>query len=225
MGDLRSPHEPAHLPPVSRLQPPASLALASPPCLRSHGGVRVLFVENQDSFSLNVVESLPVDRGDVLLRPGREVARDLGALDGIDVVVVGPGPTDPVRAGIVGVVQAAAGRRLPLLGICLGHQALGLAFGAELIRVPPVHGKPWAIAFSRSRLFPSFVGRHIMMRYHSLALTGIEPPLHVIAQTDDGIVMAIEHEALPMAGLQFHPDSFASPRGKELIADFFGAIQ
>jgi anthranilate/para-aminobenzoate synthase component II len=125
----------------------------------------------------------------------------------------------------VGVVQAAAGRRLPLLGICLGHQALGLAFGAELIRVPPVHGKPWAIAFSRSRLFPSFVGRQTMMRYHSLALTGIEPPLHVIAQTDDGIVMAIEHEALPMAGLQFHPDSFASPRGKELIADFFGAIQ
>ena len=96
--------------------------------------MRVLFVENDDSFTLNVVESLPVERGDVLVRPGREVARDLGCLDGTDVVV-GPGPTDPVRAGIVGVVQAAARRRLPLLGICLGHQALGLAFGAELIRV------------------------------------------------------------------------------------------
>jgi anthranilate synthase/aminodeoxychorismate synthase-like glutamine amidotransferase len=191
--------------------------------LRSHGGVRVLFVENDDSFSLNVVESLPVDRGDVVLRPGREVARDLASLDGVDLVVVGPGPTDPVRAGIVGVVQAAAGRRLPLLGICLGHQALGLAFGAKLIRVPPVHGKPSAIVFSRSRLFPSFVGRQTMMRYHSLALTGIETPLHVIAQTDDGIAMAIEHEALPMAGLQFHPDSFASPQGEELIADFFGS--
>lgn len=186
--------------------------------------MRVLFVENDDSFSLNVVESLPVERGDVHVRPGREVARDSGSLDGADVVVVGPGPTDPVRAGIVGVVQAAARRRLPMLGICLGHQALGLAFGAELVRVLPVHGKQSAITFSRSRLFPSFVGRQIMMRYHSLALIGIEAPLRVIAQTDDGIPMAIEHETLPMAGLQFHPDSFASPRGKELVADFFESV-
>ena len=199
--------------------------LALPLNLRSHGRVRVLFVENHDSFSLNVVESLPVDRADVLIRPGREVACDPGSLDGADVVVVGPGPTDPVRAGIVGVVQAAALRGLPLLGICLGHQALGLAFGAELVRVLPVHGKQAEVIFSPSRLFPSFVGRQTMMRYHSLALTGIKAPLSVIAQTDDGIVMAIEHETLPMAGLQFHPDSFASPRGKELVADFFGAIE
>ena len=193
------------------------LPLASPLHLLSHGCVRVLFLENDDSFSLNVVESLPVDRQDVLVRPGREVARDRALLDGADVVVVGPGPTDPMRAGIVVVVQAAALRRLPLLGICLGHQALGLAFGAELVRVPPVHGKQTEIAFSGSRLFPGFVGRAAMMRYHSLALSGIKAPLHVI-------VMAIEHETLPMAGLQFHPDSFASPRGKELIADFFRAV-
>jgi anthranilate synthase/aminodeoxychorismate synthase-like glutamine amidotransferase len=186
--------------------------------------VRVLFVENDDSFSLNVVDALPVDRKDVVVRPGREVARDSRSLDGADLVVVGSGPTDPVRAGIVGVVQAVARRRLPLLGICLGHQALGLAFGATLIRVEPVHGKQSAITFCRSRLFPSFVGRQTMMRYHSLALTGIAAPLHVIAETDDGIVMAIEHESLPMAGLQFHPDSFASPRGKELIADFFRCL-
>jgi anthranilate synthase/aminodeoxychorismate synthase-like glutamine amidotransferase len=193
--------------------------------LRSHDDVRVLFVENHDSFSLNVVDALPVDRQDVVLRPGREVARDLGSLDGVDLVVVGPGPTDPARAGIVGVVQSAVLRRLPLLGICLGHQALGLAFGAKLIRVAPVHGKQSAITFSRSRLFPSFVGRQTMMRYHSLALTGIAAPLHIIAQTDDGIAMAVEHESLPMAGLQFHPDSFASPRGKELIANFFECLK
>jgi anthranilate synthase/aminodeoxychorismate synthase-like glutamine amidotransferase len=192
--------------------------------LRSHGGVRVLFVENDDSFSLNVVDALPVDRKDIVLRPGREVARDSRFLDGADVVVVGPGPTEPVRAGIVGVVQAAVLRRLPLLGICLGHQALGLAFGATLVRVPPVHGKPSAITFSRSRLFPNFVGPQTMMRYHSLALTGIAAPLHIIAETDDGIAMAIEHESLPMVGLQFHPDSFASPRGRELIAAFFGCL-
>jgi anthranilate synthase/aminodeoxychorismate synthase-like glutamine amidotransferase len=186
--------------------------------------VRVLFLENHDSFSLNVVECLPVDRRDVMVRPGRDVACDPGGLAGADVVVVGPGPTDPMRAGIVDVVLAAAKQSVPLLGICLGHQALGLAFGADLHRVPPVHGKTSDIIFSPSRLFPGFVGRAIMMRYHSLALTGIKAPLRVIAQTDDGIPMAIEHETLPMAGLQFHPDSFASPRGQALIADFFRAV-
>jgi anthranilate synthase/aminodeoxychorismate synthase-like glutamine amidotransferase len=192
--------------------------------LGSHGRVRVLFLENHDSFSMNVVEALPAERRDVLIRPGREVAADPRALAGIDVVVVGPGPTDPVRAGIVEVVQAAAAARIPLLGICLGHQALGLAFGAELVRVPPVHGKPWPITFASSRLFPGFHGRETMMRYHSLALTSVPPPLRVFAQTDEGVVMAVEHESLPMAGVQFHPDSFASPRGQELLADFFKAV-
>jgi anthranilate synthase component II len=173
---------------------------------------------------MNVVEALPVERRDVLIRPGREVAADPMALAGIDVVVVGPGPTDPVRAGIVDVVQATAAARIPLLGICLGHQALGLAFGAELIRVPPVHGKPWPITFAPSRLFPRFLGQETMMRYHSLALTNVPHPLRVFAQADDGIVMAVEHESLPMAGVQFHPDSFASPRGQELLADFFKAV-
>ncbi len=173
---------------------------------------------------MNVVESLPFDRRDVLIRSGRDVAGDSQALLGVDAVVVGPGPTDPVRAGIVDVVRAVAVARLPLLGICLGHQALGLAFGAELIRVPPVHGKPWPITFSPSRLFPRFGGREIMMRYHSLALTGVSSPLRVWARTDEGTIMAVEHESLPMAGLQFHPDSFASPRGRELVADFFRAV-
>jgi anthranilate synthase/aminodeoxychorismate synthase-like glutamine amidotransferase len=186
--------------------------------------VRVLFLENHDSFSMNVVDCLPVDRREVLIRPGREVAEDALALSGVDVVVIGPGPTDPVRAGIVDVVRRAAAGRIPLLGICLGHQALGLAFGAELIRVAPVHGKPCPVEFSPSRLFPGLRGRATMMRYHSLALTRVPAPLRVFAQTDDGVVMAVEHESLPMAGLQFHPDSYASPRGPELLAAFFGAV-
>jgi len=192
--------------------------------LGSHGRVRVLFLENHDSFSMNVVDCLPLDRRDVSIRPGREVASDPSIFAGVDVVVIGPGPTDPVRAGIVDVVRAAAAIEIPLLGICLGHQALGLAFGAELVRVPPVHGKPWPITFSPSRLFPSFCGRETMMRYHSLALDGVRSPLRVLAHTDDGIVMAVEHESLPMAGVQFHPDSFASPRGQDLVADFFRAV-
>ena len=183
--------------------------------------MRVLFVENEDSFSWNVIESLPFERRDVQIRSGREVAVDSGALREVDAVVVGPGPTDPDRAGIVGVVRAAAEARLPLLGICLGHQALGLAFGARLVRVPPVHGKRSTIGFLRSRLLPGFEGPKVAMRYHSLALADVVSPLSVIASTSDGIPMAIEHEALPMLGLQFHPDSFGTPRGREMVADFF----
>jgi anthranilate synthase/aminodeoxychorismate synthase-like glutamine amidotransferase len=189
-----------------------------------HRGVRLLFLENEDSFSWNVIESLPVEQRDIWLRPGREVAQDPEALNEVDFVIIGPGPTDPIRAGIVEVVRAVERARLPLLGICLGYQAIGVAFGASLVRVPPVHGKQSTITFSRSRLLPHFTGRETVMRYHSLALSGVNAPLRVIAQTKEGIPMAIEHETLPMIGFQFHPDSFGSPRGKAMIADFFDAV-
>lgn len=187
-------------------------------------GARVLVLENEDSFTWNVVDSLPVERAAIVLRRGRDAARDAAALDGVGAVVIGPGPTDPVRAGIVDVVRAAASARVPLLGICLGHQALGLAFGARLVRAVPTHGKRSTIAWRASRLFPSFSGcETTVMRYHSLALDGVAAPLRVVAATADGVPMAIEHEALPLAGLQFHPDSYATPRGREMIADFFQA--
>jgi anthranilate synthase component 2 len=187
--------------------------------------VRLLFVENHDSFSWNVVETLPVERSAVVIRAGREVAADPRAFDGVDAVVVGPGPTDPERAGIVAVVRAAADARLPLLGICLGHQALGLAFGARIVRATPTHGKTSTATFLASRLFPGIDGPHEVMRYHSLALADVAPPLLVVAATADGVPMAIEHETLPLAGLQFHPDSYATPSGRAMVAAFFAAAR
>lgn len=187
--------------------------------------MRVLFLENHDSFSWNVIDSLPVDRASVNVRPGRDVAADPRAFDGFDAMVVGPGPTDPLRAGIVDVVSAAAAARLPLLGICLGHQALGLAFGARLVRSTPTHGKTSTAVFLPSRLFPGIAGPHEVMRYHSLALADVAPPLRVVAATADGVPMAIEHDTLPLAGLQFHPDSYATPAGRAMVAAFFLAVR
>jgi anthranilate synthase/aminodeoxychorismate synthase-like glutamine amidotransferase len=184
----------------------------------------VLFIENGDSFSWNVIDALPVPRAEILVRTGREVALDPACLDGMGVVVVGPGPTDPARAGIADVIPAAAARALPLLGICLGHQALGLAHGARLVRTRPVHGKQALITFERARLFPGIVGPQLVMRYHSLSLDRVTPPLRVVATTADGIPMAIEHESLPMAGLQFHPDSFGTPAGRRMLEAFFEAV-
>ncbi len=182
--------------------------------------MRVLFLENHDSFSWNVVDALPFGRAEVEVRPGREP----GDLTGFDAVVVGPGPTDPVRAGLIEVIHRAAALRLPLLGICLGHQAIGLAFGASLVRTRPAHGLRDTAHFSPSRSFPGFSGAQAVMRYHSLSLSpsSLRAPLRTVAALADETPMAVEHESLPIAGLQFHPDSYATPRGRELLAAFFG---
>jgi len=220
--------------------------------------MRVLFLENHDSFSWNVIDGLPVGREEVTIVAGNpkrtetlrqaqgdDIRREephwgnppqaVGhrtqtpghqiALSDYDCLVIGPGPTDPIRAGLIEVVKEAARLRLPILGICLGHQAIGLAFGAKLVRTQPWHGKRSQATFESSRMFARIGGSHTVMRYHSLSLAQVASPLRVIAQTDDGIPMAIEHESLPIAGLQFHPDSYATEHGREMIASFFEAIR
>jgi anthranilate synthase/aminodeoxychorismate synthase-like glutamine amidotransferase len=186
--------------------------------------VAILFAENEDSFSWNVVERLPLPRSQIRICDGRELAARPTLLDGAWALVIGPGPTDPERAGIVELVREAARRRLPTLGICLGFQAIGLAFGARLVRVQPAHGRVATVHFDPSRSFPGIEGPCEVMRYHSLALAGIGSPLRSLAATGDGIPMALEHERLPMAGLQFHPDSHGTPRGEEMLAAFFRGV-
>ena len=182
----------------------------------------VLFVENHDSFSWNVVDALPVPREAVRVVVGAAAAAPF--LEEAAIVVVGPGPTDPVRAGLVALMSELAHLQKPTLGICLGHQALGLAFGATLVRARPTHGEIDAVCFEESRFFKSFVGERTVMRYHSLALTEVVAPLRVIARSSDGLIQAIEHETLPMAGLQFHPDSYGTVDGPAYFDAFFGAV-
>jgi anthranilate synthase/aminodeoxychorismate synthase-like glutamine amidotransferase len=143
-------------------------------------------------------------------------------LSSADVVVIGPGPTDPHRAGLVSLVSRSLERGLPLLGICLGHQALGLALGATLIRSTPAHGKVATMTAQGSRFLPD--GAHAVMRYHSLSLTGVPAPLHVTARLADGTVMAVEHATRPVLGLQFHPDSFGTPDGRAFVDAFFQSL-
>ena len=186
--------------------------------------MRVLFLENEDSFSRNVMESLPCDRSDIVVRPGRDADAHPEWMSGVNAVVIGPGPTDPRRAGLIGAVLAAEAAQLPVLGICLGHQAIGLAFGSRLVRAHPAHGCTSEIVFLGSRHLSGISGKHTVMRYHSLVLPDVIEPLAVIAETADGLVMAVEHVSKPVVGLQFHPDSYATPRGREMIEAFFGSI-
>ncbi len=183
--------------------------------------MRVLFVENRDSFSWNVIAALPVPREAVRVVSAREASAHLGEAD---LLVVGPGPMDPARAGLVELVREAARRELPCLGVCLGHQAIGLAFGARLVRSRPAHGQRARATFSGATRLPGIAGVLEVMRYHSLSLEGVEAPLRVTARLDDGLVMALEHEVLPLVGVQFHPDSFATPRGRELLDAAFKGL-
>jgi anthranilate synthase len=188
------------------------------------GGAMIVFLENDDSFSMNVVDRLPVPREEVAILPGDDEEELLRLLPAAAALVIGPGPRDPLRAGhLVRAVRAAARLGLPLLGVCLGHQAVGIAFGAALTRTPPAHGRREEVRFSPSRLFPGFSGPVEVMRYHSLSLARVVPPLRVVAENAAGLPMAVEHETLPIAGVQFHPDSHGTPRGEEMIAAFFGA--
>jgi len=184
-------------------------------------GARVLFVECHDSFSYNIVDYLRtlgvqvtvVDHG---IAPADEL------LARVSHVVLGPGPGDPACSGrLLDWVTAALRRRQPLLGVCLGHQALGVALGARLERTPrPVHGEAHTVRHGGEGLFAGLPDPALFTRYHSLHLRDLPPDLRLTAWTEDGLVMAVAHRALPAYGVQFHPESMLSAGGLDLLANF-----
>jgi anthranilate synthase/aminodeoxychorismate synthase-like glutamine amidotransferase len=182
---------------------------------------QLLFFENNDSFSWNVIDALPFSRSEIKIIHHSPNNKTNDSLDGATHVVIGPGPMDPIRNGLTELVRSCAEKGIPTLGICLGFQAIGMAFGAKLIRTSPIHGKRSKVNFTPSRFFPAFEGDVEVMRYHSLSLEQMVSPLNIIATSSEGIPMALEHDTLSIAGFQFHPDSFATLRGQEMIHSFF----
>ncbi len=185
---------------------------------------RVLFVENGDSFSYNVLDALPVPRSQTIVLDPQESLVFLRH-EAPRWAVLGPGPFEPREAGLLPVVASLAVREIPTLGICLGHQAIGMHFGAALRPVEPHHGVRDSVRFEASRLLPNFRGSATVMRYHSLALVDPLPVgMRLVARGSDGTIMAIEHDEFPMLGLQFHPDSFATVSGEAMVRDFVRAV-
>ncbi len=185
-----------------------------PPCTPA----KVLFVEAHDSFSYNIVNYLRTLGATVCVVDHTEEPR-LGAATH---VVLGPGPGDPASSGrLLDWTAAALARRLPLLGICLGHQALGVLLGARLERAPrPVHGEGDPVAHSGAGLFAGIPSPALFTRYHSLCLAALPAELSATAYGENGVIMAVEHVKLPAWGVQFHPESMLSPYGLELLANF-----
>lgn len=183
-----------------------------------------LLIDNYDSFTYNLVHYLgelgtevEVRRNDVL-----SVADALALRP--DAIVISPGPGVPDSAGIcLDLVTAAAAQALPVLGVCLGHQIIGQAFGGRVVRAPePMHGKVDEIHHKGIGVFAGLPNPLVATRYHSLIVDAASLPadLSVTAQTRDDLIMGVEHKDLPIHGVQFHPESIATVSGHDLLANF-----
>ena len=192
-------------------------------------GVRVLVVDNYDSFVFNLVQylgQLGVDaqvwrNDDTRLSDDEKIAAAAGAFDG---VLLSPGPGTPERAGAsIAVVRACAATQTPVLGVCLGHQAIGVAFGGTVDRAPELlHGKTSEVYHSDSGVLRGLANPFTATRYHSLTILPETVPaeLEVIARTQGGVIMAVCHRTLPIHGVQFHPESILTEGGHRMLANW-----
>ena len=184
---------------------------------------RVTLIDNYDSFTFNLVHYLGELGAEVTVWRNDEIGVAETLADEPDAIVLSPGPCTPNEAGIcLDLVREASGTT-PILGVCLGHQAIGQAFGGDVVRAPaPLHGKVSTISHNSRGLFRGLNGPFQATRYHSLIIERSTAPadLEVSAETDDGLIMAIEHRDRPVYGVQFHPESIASENGKQILQNF-----
>jgi anthranilate synthase component 2 len=184
--------------------------------------MRVALIDNYDSFTFNVVHALGVEGAKIdVIRNDAMSAEELLAR-GHQAIVVSPGPCTPTEAGIsLDVIRLAAGK-VPLFGVCLGHQAIGQAFGGKVIRTNPMHGKISRITHDGKGLFRGINGPLEVTRYHSLVVDAPSMPSDLIAtaRSDDGLVMALQHRGKPIYGVQFHPESIATEQGAQICRNF-----
>ena len=184
--------------------------------------MRVLVIDNYDSFVYNLVQYLAQLGADCTVRRNDEV--DLDELDTADGVLISPGPGTPERAGAsVDVIRRSADRGLPVLGVCLGHQAIGVAWGGIVERAPELlHGKTSLVHHSGDSLFAGLPDPFVATRYHSLSIRPDSLPaaLEVTGRTEGGVIMGVRHRELPVVGVQFHPESVLTEGGHRLLANW-----
>ncbi len=183
----------------------------------------VLLIDNYDSFTFNLVHYLGSLGANVRVhRNDKLTAEDVMASDP-DAIVLSPGPCTPKDAGICLDVIGKASAMIPIFGVCLGHQAIGQAFGGEIVRAPlPVHGKLSEISHESGGVFRGINGPFKATRYHSLVVdrASIPDDMAVTAETPDSLVMGLSHKSLPVHGVQFHPESIASEHGHLILKNF-----
>ena len=183
----------------------------------------ILLIDNYDSFTYNLYHLLGELGADV-----RVFLNDRISLDKIEElrpekIVVSPGPCTPKEAGISCAAIQRFGTKTPTLGVCLGHQAIGAAFGAKITRAPSImHGKLSAVTHDSHGIFRGINNPFAAMRYHSLVIDpqSLPPELIVSARSEEGVIMAVRHTSMPVEGVQFHPESILAEEGKKLVKNF-----
>jgi anthranilate synthase component 2 len=185
----------------------------------------IVLIDNYDSFTFNLVHDLGGLGAEVRVWRNDAVSADAVVASQPEAIVLSPGPCTPNEAGICLDLIEKAKDRIPILGVCLGHQAIGQAFGGEVVRAPaPVHGKLSDIHHDGKSVFGGINGPFKATRYHSLVVKRDTLPdaLQVTAETGDGLVMGLSHRSLPLHGVQFHPESIASEHGHLILKNFLG---
>ncbi|MDB5394351.1 MAG: anthranilate synthase [Rhodospirillales bacterium] len=186
--------------------------------------MKLLLIDNYDSFTYNLVQFLGDLGADTqVLRNDAATAEEALAM-GAAAIILSPGPCAPDQAGIcLELIRLCGQRHVPLLGVCLGHQAIGQEFGGKVIRAPqPMHGKISPVTHDGASVFAGLPSPFNATRYHSLIVEKATLPsdLRITAETADGLIMGLAHRTLPIHGVQFHPESIASEHGHDILQNF-----
>lgn len=183
----------------------------------------ILVIDNYDSFTYNLVQYLGEMNVDLhVIRNDKITIEQIRTMHP-EGIVISPGPCTPKEAGVSVPLIKSFYDKLPILGVCLGHQAIGEAFGGDIVKAPTVvHGKTSEIIHDEKGIFHSIPNKFLATRYHSLVIepTTLPPDLTVTAKTADGIIMGVQHKKYPVFGVQFHPESIATQFGKVLLKNF-----
>jgi anthranilate synthase component 2 len=183
----------------------------------------LVLIDNYDSFTFNLVHYLGGLGADVVVHRNDKIAVEDVLAAGPDAIVLSPGPCTPNEAGICLELIEKASPDVPILGVCLGHQAIGQAFGGDVVRAPsPVHGKLSEVRHQGAGVFRGINGPFRATRYHSLVVARDTMPdvFAVTAETEDRLIMGLAHKTLPVHGVQFHPESIASEHGHRILKNF-----
>lgn len=183
----------------------------------------LLMIDNYDSFTYNLAQYF-AELGAPPLVLRNDVSIDEIPFESLDAVVISPGPCSPKEAGVsCEVTRKCAEKKIPLLGVCLGHQCIGEVFGAKIVHAPYLmHGKISQIIHDGKGIFRGVPQKFNATRYHSLIIKKKSAPkcLKISAKTNDGLIMAVRHQTLPIEGVQFHPESILTEHGKKLLSNF-----
>jgi anthranilate synthase/aminodeoxychorismate synthase-like glutamine amidotransferase len=183
----------------------------------------ILLIDNYDSFTYNLYHFLGELGANMRVVYNDKISLDEIAALHPEKIVISPGPCTPKEAGISCDAIKRFGEHIPILGVCLGHQSIGAAYGGRIIRAPSVmHGKLSSVSHDSKTIFRGLKNPFAAMRYHSLVIDPKTLPgeLLVSAQSDDGIIMAVRHRTFPVEGVQFHPESILAEEGKPLLKNF-----